>query len=459
MQAGDDVCVGHEDRHLGPFRQQAKRARCAERLVFVDVVHAGANPFTVTFSLTGFNTARREGIELTTGFTANVNADLKVGDLQETITVSASTPVVDIQNVVQQRVMTRDVLDTIPTAKVYNALATLLPGTIASNVSGGGGAIGDIGGVYGDRQVQVAIHGSKTTDQKLQLNGMSFVGAENSQTPLQPNDGMIQEIQVEVGAQSTETESGGVRLNIIPKEGGNDFKGLVFASFANESMSSSNYTDALKNAGFLTPNAIKKVADVNPAFGGPIMRDKLWFFGSYRMQVADNYVGGMFFDNTYNDPNIHTLNLDTSHRISNDGLWNEGNARVTWQANAKNKFGFSFAKEHMCTCPSAIRATTSPGFDNHWGWPHHMATAEWTSTLARYAGRSPTAASTSAVVGATGRGHDDSSHPWAHSEPSGCARTYSPIRRRQSSSDVAGLRSRPEWRDNEREPTGSPSAI
>ena len=146
-------------------------------------------------------------------------------------------------------------------------------------------------------------------------------------------------------------------------------------------MSSSNYTDALKNAGFLTPNALKKVADFNPAFGGPIMKDKLWFFGSYRMQVADNYVGGMFLDTTYNDPNVHTLNLDTSHRISNDGLWNEGNVRLTWQANAKNKFGFSFAKEHMCTCPSAIRATTSPGFDNHWGWPHNLTTVEWTSPV------------------------------------------------------------------------------
>jgi hypothetical protein len=89
----------------------------------------------------------------------------------------------------------------------------------------------------------------------------------------------------------------------------------------------------------------------------------------------------MFFDTTYNDPNAWTLNQDPNHRISNDGMWNEGNVRLTWQATQRNKFGFSFAKEHMCTCPSAIRATTSPGFDNHWGWPHHLLTTEWTSPV------------------------------------------------------------------------------
>ena len=193
--------------------------------------------------------------------------------------------------------------------------------------------------------------------------------------------GSTQEVTIDTSGVSAEAMEGGVRMNIIPKEGGNTFKGSVFGAFANESMASSNFTDDLKARGFTTPNAIKKIADFNPAFGGPIMKDTLWFFTSYRLQIANNYPGGMFYDTTWNDPKVFALNLDPTQRVSNDGMWNEGNGRLTWQANAKNKFGFSFTKDHMCTCPSDIRATVSPGNDNKWGWPHHFETVEWTSPL------------------------------------------------------------------------------
>src|SRR5216684_3117148 len=307
-----------------------------------NIVDLRPGVYTVTFTLTGFSTTKREGIELTSGFTANVNADLKVGELQETITVSTATPVVDVQNVVQQRVMTRDQIDTLPTAKVYNALATLLPGTIASNVSGGGGAIGDIGGVYGDRQVQVAIHGGKTTDQKLHMNGMSFVGAENSQTPLQPNDGIIQEMQVEVGAQSTETETGGVRLNIIPKEGGNRFTGGLFGSFTNGSFQGDNYNDDLRARGLKAIDKVKQIWDVNPTFGGPIKQDGLWFFAAYRNWGNERYVGNNFYNAT-RESFLYTP--DYSRQALDDYTNDDANVRLTWQANQRHKISIFAEKQ------------------------------------------------------------------------------------------------------------------
>ena len=79
--------------------------------------------YPVTFSLTGFSTVVREGIQLTTGFAANVNADLRVGAVQETITVSGASPVVDTRNVLQQQVMTRDVIEAVPTDKNWAHLA------------------------------------------------------------------------------------------------------------------------------------------------------------------------------------------------------------------------------------------------------------------------------------------------------------------------------------------------
>src|SRR6476660_7256701 len=99
------------------------------------------------------------------------------------------------------------------------------------------------------------------------------------------------------------------------------------------------------------------VADVNPAFGGPIRKDKLWFYASHRMQIAQNWVGGMFFDTTYNDPNVWTLNQDPNHRVSNDGMWNEGNVRLTWQATQRNKVGSRLRKS---TCARVHRRSARP---------------------------------------------------------------------------------------------------
>src|SRR5437870_3040731 len=339
--------------------------------------------YTVTFTLTGFSTVKREGIELTGSFTATVNADMRVGAVEETVTVTGETPIVDIQGTTREQSITHDVIDTIPTGRLAQNLAVLLTGvSVGGGLTLNGVGTQDVGGTSGNAVAQLAAHGSRSLDQRTSVNGLSVMlsaGANN--TPYVPNMGSTQEVTIDTSGVSAEAAEGGVRVNVIPKEGGNTFRGLVFASFANESMQSSNFTDDLKARGFTTPNALRKVADLNPAFGGPIVKDKLWFYVSHRLQIAQNWVGGMFFDTTYNDPNVWTLNQDANHRVSNDGMWNEGNVRLTWQATQKNKFAFSFAKEHMCTCPSAIRATTSPGFDNHWGWPHNMMTTEWTSPL------------------------------------------------------------------------------
>jgi len=339
--------------------------------------------YTVSFTLTGFSTIKRDGIELTGSFAATVNADMRVGAVEETVTVTGETPIVDIQNTMRESSLAHDVIDTIPTGRLAQNLAVLLPGvTIQGGVPPNGMTPQDVGGSSGNTVARLTVHGSRGYDQRLFLNGLSLMlsaGVHN--TPYVANMGSTQEVTIETSGASAEAMEGGVRMNMVPKEGGNAFRGSVFGAFANESMASSNFTDDLKARGFTTPNAIKKIADFNPAFGGPIKKDALWFFGSYRLQVADNYPGGMFFDTTYNDPTVFKLNLDPNHRVSNDGKWNEGNVRLTWQATTKHKFGFAYAKTHMCTCPSNLRATVSPGNDNKWGWPHHFETAEWTSTL------------------------------------------------------------------------------
>ena len=89
------------------------------------IVELRPGTYTVTFTLTGFNTVRREGIEITTGFTASVNAELKVGEVSVTIDVSGQSPVVDVQNSRQQVIVSREVADTVPTGKQYQNMAAL----------------------------------------------------------------------------------------------------------------------------------------------------------------------------------------------------------------------------------------------------------------------------------------------------------------------------------------------
>ena len=347
------------------------------------IVDLRPGAYTVTFTLSGFSVVKREGIELAGAFTATVNADMRVGALEETVTVTGETPIVDLQNTLRERSLAHDVIDAIPTGRLVQNLAVLLPGvTIEGGVPPNGMTPQDVGGSSGNTVARLTVHGSRSRDQRFFLNGLSvMLSAGIHNTPYVANMGSTQELTIDTSGVSAEAMEGGVRMNIIPKEGGNAFKGSVFGAFANESMAGSNFTDDLKARGFTTPNTIKLVSDFNPAFGGPIKKDRLWFFTSYRLQVADNYPGGMFFDTTYNDPKVFTLNLDSNHRVSNDGMWNEGDARLTWQATTKHKFGFSYTKDHMCTCPSNIRATVSPGNDNKWGWPHHFETVDWTSTL------------------------------------------------------------------------------
>ena len=189
--------------------------------------------YTVAFGLTGFASVRREGIELTTGFTAPVNVEMRVGSIEETVTVSGQSPIVDTQNVRQQAVMSRDVIDAIPTGKTYGNLGALIPGVVLA--SAGGQQTQDVGGATGIAFTQLAIHGGRRFDQTLQINGMSVTNLDNeSISTINFTDGNVQEIVMDVAAQSAESELGGVRVNIIPKDGGNTFRGSLAANFSTE---------------------------------------------------------------------------------------------------------------------------------------------------------------------------------------------------------------------------------
>src|SRR5207253_2031782 len=143
---------------------------------------------------------------------------------------------------------------------------------------------------------------------------------------------------------------GGVRLNLIPQDGGNSLKTYFFFSFANSSMQGNNFTQELKDRGLGTPDSLKQYLDVNPAVGGPILRDKLWFHTTARINHAFSYLP-LFFNKNAGNPNAWTYDPDTSRPASNDYSIGNTNTRVTWQVTPKHKIGVTYDLSKNCDCP------------------------------------------------------------------------------------------------------------
>jgi hypothetical protein len=313
------------------------------------VVELPPGTYTVTFSIPGFATMKREGIELTSGFTATVNAELRVGQLSETITVSGASPIVDTQNIVQQQVMTRNVIDTVPTDKDFANLAVLIPGMNTSAP--------DTGGSAGSQRQHIEIHGGRSSDEYILINGMSigFAGTSGP-SPLIYPDGSVEEMKIETIGHSAEMETGGVWVGIVPKAGGNDFKGSVFGSFSNHSLQSNVLTADLKARGLLSADSVDRISDFNPSIGGPLIRDKLWFHVGYRnWNVIRNSV---VLYNT--NPAAWTYTPDLSRGpVPNQELQNIGTANFTWQASPKNKFSVNTALGRTCECQLFLAGGTT----------------------------------------------------------------------------------------------------
>jgi len=207
-----------------------------------------------------------------------VNADLKVGSVEETITVSGESPIVDVQSGARQSVLRQEVLTGIPTGRTQFTAATLIPGMNLNNQDvGGTNIINTTGG-------SMTIHGSNANDQRVMIDGLSTANSElaGQASNFLPNMGSTQEMAVDYSTGTADQMTGGVRINMIPREGGNTFRGSIFGTAANSSFQGSNYVQDLKDRGLRTPNSIKMNYDFNPGVGGPLKENKVWFYASGR---------------------------------------------------------------------------------------------------------------------------------------------------------------------------------
>jgi hypothetical protein len=303
------------------------------------IVDLRPGTYTLTFSLSGFKTARFDAVELRTDFTATFNANLEVGALEESITVTGASPVVDVSSNAKVEVLTREVLDQVPTGRTIQAYAQLVSG-VTLNVP-------DVGGSRGMQQTYMSTRGLTSANNIVTVDGLMVNGLDGDGAVQQYfNQAMVQEMSYQTSGAGADVSPGGVRMAIVARDGGNEFNGSFFAGYTQGSWVADNLDDDLRARGLGAAGSIDRIYDFNVGVGGPIKRDKLWFFGSARAWSVDSPIANTF----YTPENLaypagyaacRTGAISCEQGIDDQSI-ESGLLRLTWQVSQNHKFSIYY---------------------------------------------------------------------------------------------------------------------
>ncbi len=251
------------------------------------IVDLRPGTYSVSFVLPGFQTFKREALDLPANFTATINADMKVGALEESVTVSGASPVVDVSTNSKSQVLNREVLDAVPSAKTIQSLGQLVVGVNLSSP--------DVGGSRAMQQTYFAVHGVGASGTMVTVDGLITNGTMgDGSVQAYHNEAMIQEAVYQTAGGSAETITGGLNMNLVPKDGGNKFSGGFKVAKSPEIWQGNNLTDELKDMGVTGVDRIANFYEWNVEQGGPIEQDKLWFYGAFRKARYDKPIANTF---------------------------------------------------------------------------------------------------------------------------------------------------------------------
>jgi len=320
--------------------------------------------YSVSFTLPGFGTQVRDEITLEAAFAMTIDVGLSVGALEESVTVSGEAPVVDVQQVQRTEVLTREVQEAIPTGRSMWSYAQLIPGVRIHKP--------DVGGTSGAQQAIMWGPGAEADATATQVDGLSistYIGDGAWNAYLNPM--MTAETSYTTSGIGAETQLGGLRINMIPAEGGNQFSGAFFAGGSpSAGWQSDNWNQRLGDLGAikgLTPH-IDRIYDLNMSVGGPIMRDRVWFYMSTRRNILNNIV-------------LNSTNRDGTAGIDDNAL-TSALARVTVQITDRDKFSIMFDKVRKRRFHVHYAGWDRETAAESWTSPHYdTGTAKWTSAI------------------------------------------------------------------------------
>ena len=345
--------------------------------------------YTVTFTLTGFTKQQRDNIELTSGFIAPINATMTVGQLTEVVTVAALTPTVDVQSARQITTFSGAEIRDLPTARTVASLMALTPGLtqgiLAYNCVGGAGV-----------WCNPNIYGFNAHASVLDLDGLNQGRIMVDGTVINSGSGSIQgsgggysadianaqEVNIQISGALGESETGGSAINIVPRTGGNRYAGNYFTSYTQQSWFDTN------TASYPTvsaPNLIKHDHDVSASFGGPIKRNRLWFYSVGRVWGKEQFQGdGQAIYNNLNSGKAGANYVPdrSTGPLTYTNLTRSINARITYQATQKNKLNVFWDEQLTCLdpCNGTVASWTTP--ESTWSGQVHPARLQqvsWTN--------------------------------------------------------------------------------
>ncbi|MBI3491692.1 MAG: TonB-dependent receptor [Acidobacteria bacterium] len=286
--------------------------------------------YEVTYELSGFSTLKRGDIRVLVAQTTRLDEELGVGNLQETIVVTGASPVVDVGSTTTQTNISKEVFDTIPTGRNPWVMAGLVPGVITGRL--------DVGGTEGMQQYNVEAFGSADSQKSFSIDGLktNWGGGSGGATMQYYGFEMYEEYNMQTASGAAESDVGGVYMNMVTKSGGNRFTSDHNFYFMNDKLQGANVDDALRaRLGLATGqqtgaagNPIDLSYDWSSTLGGPIKRDKLWFFGATRRWRLDQF-------------QIGARNVDGSQAIDDNRIENYM-GKATWNAATATKASFMF---------------------------------------------------------------------------------------------------------------------
>jgi hypothetical protein len=360
------------------------------------IVNLDPGVYTLSFTLEGFRQVRREGIELIGSATLTIPIDMSIGSIQETITVTGDGPVVDVQSTRRESVVDGDVIHALPGTRSTGSLITMIPGLETF-----GAALNPSPGL-----VFFSARGGPVSEGRFNVNGMpvtnAFAGGGGSSLIYDTVN--VDEIAFTLAGGMGENDIGGPVLNIVPRSGGNTFQGQAFTNFSNDRLRGDNLTPALMAAApgpnlRETPGIIKAY-DANISYGGPIVRDRLWFYGSYRRLNTETASPGLV-------GNANAFNLSRWDWVRDDSLNGRLSAgrsmyigRLTAQVTRKDRVSVNYEYQARCDgsplkaetdgCHTrgsnwvavAAGGTTSPEASNNYlDVPYTVLQGRWTNPL------------------------------------------------------------------------------
>ncbi|HET7698406.1 MAG TPA: carboxypeptidase regulatory-like domain-containing protein [Vicinamibacterales bacterium] len=369
----------------GPALQQPLTAITSENGTY-QFPSVPIGTFTVTFELASFKKAQRPNVVITTGFNAGVDQRMEIGNMTEEVTISAASPVVDTKKTATGAVFTAEILENIPTARDPWQIINMTPGVQAGL---------NVGGSSSGQQVGLNSRGTNANVQ-WNLEGGSITDLSSNSSPSYFNFDSFEQIQVTTGGGDVSVQSSGLSINLVTKSGSNVFKGSVVATYENDAMQGQNVTKDLFDLGqngFLSGNPLKEIGVYSAEYGGPIVKNRLWFWGAADKQDINVGVTN-FFDAgagqfcqqliaaqragsqalralvTYDKLNDVQKCLSNDKTVIKDLQW-----KINYQMNTSNKLQYLFQSDNKyrnargASATTLKEATTQQTSDKPWKLP------------------------------------------------------------------------------------------